>query len=101
MGDESGFLQAILANPQDNGVRLVYADWLEEQGEPTARTKAEFLRLTAQVMEGHRGKRRARRRRLQQLAADLDVDWLAVVSRLAIENCAEKRQAQRRYPLHF
>lgn len=24
---------AILANPADDGVRLVYADWLEENGE--------------------------------------------------------------------
>lgn len=25
-------LSAILANPTDDGVRLVYADWLEERG---------------------------------------------------------------------
>jgi len=32
--DEDGLLQAILAAPEDPVPRLIYADWLEEQGEP-------------------------------------------------------------------
>jgi hypothetical protein len=40
------------------------------------------------------------RKRLQQSAARLDTDWLAVVSRLAVENCHEKRsRAQFGQPL--
>ena len=29
------FIQAIVANPADDVVRLVYADWLEEYGNPS------------------------------------------------------------------
>jgi uncharacterized protein (TIGR02996 family) len=36
-GDE--LLAAILATPEDDGVRLVYADWLEENDQPE---RAEF-----------------------------------------------------------
>ena len=34
MGDEAAFLQAIAADPRDDTVRLVYADWLEERADP-------------------------------------------------------------------
>jgi uncharacterized protein (TIGR02996 family) len=35
------FLEAILAAPEDDTSRLIYADWLEERGDP----RAEFIRL--------------------------------------------------------
>ena len=41
MKDEAAFLQAMLANPEDNDLRLVFADWLEEWGDP----RGEFIRL--------------------------------------------------------
>jgi uncharacterized protein (TIGR02996 family) len=100
------FLQAILANPQDNLVLLVYADWLEERGEPDSLAKAEFLRLTAQQLKQDSGSTdasrqecEARDQRLQELAADLDTDWLQVVSRMPIENCQSARP--RRMELRF
>jgi uncharacterized protein (TIGR02996 family) len=34
MGDEEGFLAAIAAEPDDDALRLIYADWLEERGDP-------------------------------------------------------------------
>jgi uncharacterized protein (TIGR02996 family) len=34
MNPEDAFLAAILANPEEIGPRLVYADWLEERGDP-------------------------------------------------------------------
>jgi uncharacterized protein (TIGR02996 family) len=37
-----GFLEAILAQPDDDAPRLVYADWLEEQGDSA---RAEFIRV--------------------------------------------------------
>ena len=40
MTDPAAFLRAIIANPDDDGPRLVYADWLEERGECE---RAEFL----------------------------------------------------------
>jgi uncharacterized protein (TIGR02996 family) len=42
LAEDAGFLKAILDNPDDDAVRLVYADWLEEQGNPD---RAEFIRL--------------------------------------------------------
>lgn len=39
--EENGFYTAILQNPDDDTVRLVYADWLEEHGDTD---RAEFIR---------------------------------------------------------
>jgi carbon storage regulator CsrA len=39
--DEAALLQAILADPDDDAPRLIYADWLEEQGDP----RGEFIRV--------------------------------------------------------
>lgn len=39
------FLQAIAANPDDDAPRLIYADWLEEQGD----ARGEFIRLQCQL----------------------------------------------------
>jgi uncharacterized protein (TIGR02996 family) len=43
---ERGLLQAILEDPQFDGVRLVYADWLEEHGESE---RAEFIRVQCEL----------------------------------------------------
>lgn len=142
---EQAFLQAILEHPDDDAGKLVYADWLEEQGDP----RAEFLRLTIQVRRdraitpeqrrqhneisrelarlqaeelnaiAHNQKaianpdsgsqarrqrlqelrnqlvdlsqqfRQAVPKRLQELAAILDANWLAAVSDPLIEGCAK------------
>jgi uncharacterized protein (TIGR02996 family) len=41
MREDAAFLQAIAADPADEAVRAVYADWLEERGDP----RAECLQL--------------------------------------------------------
>lgn len=38
MSDESAFLCEMQANPEVSTPRLVYADWLEEQGDPRGDT---------------------------------------------------------------
>lgn len=43
--DETAFVNAILENPQDESIRLVFADWLEERGDPLG----EFLRIQCQL----------------------------------------------------
>jgi uncharacterized protein (TIGR02996 family) len=44
--DEVAFLTAIKANPADDVSRLVYADWLQENGEPE---RAEFIRVQIEL----------------------------------------------------
>jgi uncharacterized protein (TIGR02996 family) len=44
--DRAAFLRAIAANPDDDLPRLVYADWLDEHGEPE---RAEFIRLQCEL----------------------------------------------------
>src|SRR5262249_49935579 len=51
MTDERAFLTAILERPDDDATKLVYADWLEEQGDP----RAEYLRLMMTVRRGGGG----------------------------------------------
>jgi uncharacterized protein (TIGR02996 family) len=41
MTEVEAFLQAIVENPDDDGPRLIFADWLEERGDP----RAEFIRV--------------------------------------------------------
>jgi uncharacterized protein (TIGR02996 family) len=40
MRHDAGFLEAICANPDDDVPRLIFADWLEERGDP----RGEFIR---------------------------------------------------------
>ena len=42
MSHTNPFLQAILDNPDDDTPRLVYADWLDENGDPE---RAELIRI--------------------------------------------------------
>jgi uncharacterized protein (TIGR02996 family) len=86
---EDEFLKKILEDPADDTTRLVYADWLDEQGDPLSSAKAQFLRLTARMRLPKRPN--GDRAKLQKLAAKLDTDWLAVVSRLKVERCGSRR----------
>ena len=42
--DAEPFLQRIRAFPDDDAQRLIYADWLEEQGDPRGPFLRDFLR---------------------------------------------------------
>jgi uncharacterized protein (TIGR02996 family) len=46
MSDEKGLLAAIWDQPHDDAPRLVYADWLEENGQPE---RAEFIRVQCEL----------------------------------------------------
>ena len=43
------FLRAICADPEDDTARLVYADWLDENGDPD---RAEFIRVQIEQVRG-------------------------------------------------
>ena len=45
MIDETGFLSALAADPQDRTVRLVYADWLDERGD----SRGELIRIEEEM----------------------------------------------------
>jgi uncharacterized protein (TIGR02996 family) len=73
--DEDAFLQAIIEAPDDEGLRLVYADWLEEQGRPE---RAEFIRVQCRLARlPARHPQRARlREREKKLLAEGQQEWL-------------------------
>jgi uncharacterized protein (TIGR02996 family) len=66
MNEERGFLKAVLERPDDDARKLVYADWLEERGDP----RAEYLRLMMQVRQG-RGITPEQRQQHGKLSAEL------------------------------
>jgi uncharacterized protein (TIGR02996 family) len=66
---EEVLLAHLAARPEDDSLRLVYADWLEERGMDS---KASFLR--AQVRGSTRG-----------WPVLLDPDWLAQIERAPVE----------------
>ena len=76
MNDEGAFLAAIIAQPDDDTVRLVFADWLQEHGQPE---RAEFIRL--QIRESHVPPGSAEGQRLSNKATGLfrknEKSWLA------------------------
>src|SRR2546423_15203209 len=55
MTDEQGLLQAILESPGDDLPRLVYADWLDENGDPD---RAEFIRTQVELARMGKGDER-------------------------------------------
>src|SRR5262245_35037410 len=48
MSSEESFMKAILQAPDDDALRLVYADWLEERGDP----RGEFIRIQCERARG-------------------------------------------------
>ncbi len=70
---------------QQDGSRMVYADWLEEHGDPV---RAEFLRLQELIPTLADGSHfTATANRLRELAAYIEMDWRRKVARPLIENC--------------
>src|SRR5262249_23040109 len=75
-----------VAAPDDPGPRLVYADWLDDQGQPE---RADFLRLEAELLALPDGERHpALQDELRQCEEGLDPAWVAAVSRPRIEGCS-------------
>lgn len=71
---------------RDEASRIVYADWLEDQGEAV---RAEFLRVQDLLVTTPVGSPLFRERsdRMRELAAAIDVSWRYKVARPLIENC--------------
>lgn len=72
--EEAPFLRALVENPTDETVRLVYADWLEEQGD----VRGEYLRLEYQLSLLPPGDPQLAEKevRLRTLQEGLEAAWL-------------------------
>lgn len=89
MNDEQIFLQTLHERPDDDTTRLVYADWLEDQEGATSHQRAVFLRLEYEIgqLSESSPARHALEDRLRAVAANLPVEWTALVSKRQLENC--------------
>jgi uncharacterized protein (TIGR02996 family) len=83
MSDDTAFLKAIKAAPDDDAPRLIYADWLDEQG----RRGGEFLRVECELsaVNSTDDKRWALLAKLRLASVGLDEDWMAAVSRVSVQ----------------
>jgi uncharacterized protein (TIGR02996 family) len=82
--DETAWLAAIADSPGEE-VRLVFADWLEDRGDP----RAEFIRLDcalARLPPDCEESTRIRRH-LAEKFAELPEEWVSVVSRAVLAGC--------------
>jgi uncharacterized protein (TIGR02996 family) len=78
--DQDAFLGPLTENPDDDATLLVYADWLEDHGEPG---RAAFLRgqeRSRRLTHSRRGFLKACRETIA-LGTRLPPEWLRVVSR--------------------
>src|SRR5215472_2671870 len=77
MSHEEGLLQAIIDEPDDDGLRLIYADWLEERGDP----RSEFIRVQVELarLPEYDPRRFELEEREQALLADYEQEWLGAL----------------------
>jgi uncharacterized protein (TIGR02996 family) len=75
---EEAFLADIVDRPEDDGPRLVYADWLEENGQPE---RAEFIRTQCRLanLPEDSADRLALEEREQALLAEHGAAWAATL----------------------
>src|SRR5213078_1683780 len=81
--DHAAFLRAIRAAPDDDLPRLVYADYLDERGDP----RGEFIRLQCELARGDCPPLRAREllRRGAELLDRYDAVWAGLLAEAAYE----------------
>ena len=86
------FLRDILASPHDNTVRLIYADWLEEQGDPASADRSAFIRVQLRLSEmtGTEPDFEEMRQRELRLLREHERGWLGPV-RPALRACVFRR----------
>lgn len=74
MSDHNALERGILADPEDDPRRLIYADWLEEHG---GKERAEFIRLQCEIdrMPAHSPERIDREGRIEDLFKQFAEAW--------------------------
>ncbi len=79
---ELGFLDRIRTSPDDFALRVVYADWLEQQGDLR---KAELVRLLSVSPRDPSPELE----RLRELGSHRGSDWIAILARTSIDGCEQ------------
>src|SRR5690348_11385636 len=77
------FLRDILAHPDDDAPRLIFADWLEEQGDANSTARAEFIRVQCALAGGQLPEQQRVElvRREQQILDEWDEEWVRPIRR--------------------
>ena len=74
--DGAILLRSIIDQPDDDLVRLVYADWLEENGQPE---RAEFIRLKINLEAEVGAQRESMEQRAREIWKQWRTEWLAAL----------------------
>lgn len=84
MTHADAFLQDILAHPDDDAPRLIFADWLEEQGDAASAARAEFIRVQCALAAGHLPEKRRAvlDRRQQEIFEEHGKEWARPIRHL-------------------
>jgi uncharacterized protein (TIGR02996 family) len=88
MTNALSFLAEIALNPADEALRLVFADWLEENGD----WRSEFVRLdcTLRALPADQPRPSELESRWLELRSRLSPSWLTILGRSEIENCENR-----------
>src|SRR5262249_47595681 len=97
MTEEGAFISAILACPRNDAPRLIFADWLEERGDPRGEVLRVSVRLEALFEQDPPKEMRVRlqrvreiarlQQRLRELRELIPLDWALRLSRGWIDQC--------------
>src|SRR5262249_10513083 len=97
MAEEDALLSAVLASPRDDAPRLVFADWLEERGDPRGEVLRILLPLQALTEKEAPSEKKARlasvrelgalRQRFRELRPLIPLDWALRLTRGWISQC--------------
>ena len=81
-GDESAFLAAIAAAPDDDTPRLAFADWLDERGNADDSARAEFIRVQcrAETLRPRSTERGGLEKRAKAVLKVHGPDWLRPIA---------------------
>jgi uncharacterized protein (TIGR02996 family) len=78
--NDAAFLQAIHDNPDDEAVRLVYADWLEENADESGRARAALIRAQCEAEKlPRRNRRRVALEKEAKRLIDANPEWTAAL----------------------
>ncbi len=84
MTHADAFLRDILAHPDDDAPRLIFADWLEEQGDANSVARAEFIRVQCALADGSvpQQRREELQRRKREILEEYNYEWARPLRRL-------------------